>query len=247
MIATQRRTMPVSHGGTSLRSDHNDFEWPESGPSGLPIEEKEKVKNLGPFGAKALASMTGAVAVSLLSKSRNRWKSRTSDNADQAVTPFDVVKTRLQTVQPPSRLARIPVPMPADDCCQTSLLSQPKPSQTNPLTCYTSAASAEQTVKSVKGSIPSVKLRPATTPAAPPSGCLHPSKWAGIWGEAVTMEEALARGVVRMNGGGGGSLVVPQSQGMLSGMMMGGFWGEVATVHRETGVRGLWKGVGTTM
>lgn len=75
MITSQRRTTPVSQGGTSLRSEHGqdrgdgEFEWPESGPSGLPIEEKEKVKNLGPFGAKALASMTGAVAVSLLSRS----------------------------------------------------------------------------------------------------------------------------------------------------------------------------------
>lgn len=74
IIASQRRTTHVSQGGTSLRSSEHaqgdgEFEWPESGPSGLPIEEKEKVKNLGPFGAKALASMTGAVAVSLLSRS----------------------------------------------------------------------------------------------------------------------------------------------------------------------------------
>lgn len=70
MATARRRTMPVSRGGTSLRAEDEvaEFEWPEAGPSGLPIEEKEKVKNLGPFGAKALASMTGAVAVSLLSK-----------------------------------------------------------------------------------------------------------------------------------------------------------------------------------
>lgn len=62
----------------------------------------------------------------------------------------------------------------------------------------------------------------------------------------MTLEEALARGLARMNGGGGGTLVVPQGSGMFTGVM-GGFWGEIATIHRETGLRGLWKGVGTTM
>jgi hypothetical protein len=66
MISNRQRKLPVEHGGTNLREP--EFEWPESGPSGLPIEEKEQVKALGPFGAKALASMTGAVVVSLLSK-----------------------------------------------------------------------------------------------------------------------------------------------------------------------------------
>jgi hypothetical protein len=81
MVTSHRRTTPVSQGGTSLRSDDNDFEWPESGPSGLPIEEKEKVKNLGPFGAKALASMTGAVAVSLLSMFPNSNMHTTTSRA----------------------------------------------------------------------------------------------------------------------------------------------------------------------
>jgi len=66
LISTRQRKLPVESGGTNLRE--SEFEWPESGPSGLPIEEKEQVKALGPFGAKALASMTGAVVVSLLSK-----------------------------------------------------------------------------------------------------------------------------------------------------------------------------------
>ena len=65
-VSTRQRKMPVEQGGTNLRE--TDFEWPESGPSGLPIEEKEQAKALGPFGAKVLASMTGAVVVSLLSK-----------------------------------------------------------------------------------------------------------------------------------------------------------------------------------
>lgn len=66
IVSNRQRKLPVEHGGTNLREP--EFEWPESGPSGLPIEEKEQVKALGPFGAKALASMTGAVVVSLLSK-----------------------------------------------------------------------------------------------------------------------------------------------------------------------------------
>lgn len=66
LISTRQRHLPVENGGTNLRE--SEFEWPESGPSGLPIEEKEQAKALGPFGAKALASMTGAVVVSLLSK-----------------------------------------------------------------------------------------------------------------------------------------------------------------------------------
>lgn len=68
-----------------------------------------------------------------------------------------------------------------------------------------------------------------------PAGCYHPSKWAGIWGEAeaVTFEQALGRGIP-----GGLPLEVHKE---------GGFWNEIAAVRRETGVRGLWKGVGTTL
>jgi len=162
------------------------------------------------------------------------------------VTPFDVVKTRLQTVQPSPRISNFPVPSPSDECCQTSLLSQPKPTQSNPLTCYTSAAAADSVTPKQRGQLSFSALRASATPADPPSGCLHPSKWAGIWGEAVTLEEAMARGMGRANGGAGGTLVVPQPVGALEGVM-GGFWGEIATVHRETGIKGLWKGVGTTM
>jgi solute carrier family 25 protein 39/40 len=68
-------------------------------------------------------------------------------------------------------------------------------------------------------------------PASAPTGCLQPSKWAGIWGEPVTYEEALARG----------------SKVTIPGSPPGGFWNEVMAVKRETGVRGLWKGVGTTL
>lgn len=84
-------------------------------------------------------------------------------------------------------------------------------------------------------------------------GCAFPSKWAGIWGEAVSLEEALARNVRSTNGGiamaggdGMATLVLPL-QGDRTGTKRGGFWGEVAAVRSEVGVRGLWKGVGTAL
>jgi hypothetical protein len=61
----------VENGGTSLRDDN--FQWPEAGPSesskakGLDGAESRR-DGLGPFGAKAAAAMTGAVATSLLSE-----------------------------------------------------------------------------------------------------------------------------------------------------------------------------------
>lgn len=72
-----------------------------------------------------------------------------------------------------------------------------------------------------------------------PAGCYHPSKWAGIWGEAMSFEEAMSRGFLR-----GGALSLG---GEASAEVSRGFWSEIATVRRETGVRGLWKGVGTTL
>ena len=62
-----------------------------------------------------------------------------------------------------------------------------------------------------------------------------------MWGEAVTLEEALARGVVSINGGG--TIVLPSTGEPL----LGGFWNEIAAIRGENGVRGLWKGVGTTL
>ena len=82
------------------------------------------------------------------------------------------------------------------------------------------------------------RLRPHTVPITiAPEGCYHPSKWAGIWGEAMTFEEGVSRGLL----GPGGSLraALANSQG--------GFWTEIAAVRRETGIKGLWKGVGTTL
>jgi len=53
----------------------------------------------------------------------------------------------------------------------------------------------------------------------------------------MTFEEGVSRGLL----GPGGSLraALANSQG--------GFWTEIAAVRRETGIKGLWKGVGTTL
>lgn len=76
--------------------------------------------------------------------------------------------------------------------------------------------------------------------AVAPAGCYHPSKWAGIWGEAMTFEEIMARGGIMR---GDGALALNQ----VAAEPTHGFWSEIATVRREAGMRGLWKGVGTTL
>lgn len=73
-----------------------------------------------------------------------------------------------------------------------------------------------------------------------PAGCYHPSKWAGIWGEALTFEEALSRGILSPSG----ALAWGREARAEAAP---GFWSEIAAVRRETGIRGLWKGVGTTL
>jgi len=171
------------------------------------------------------------------------------------VTPFDVLKTRLQTVQPPSRIPYVP---PTEECCQTSVLT---PKQTissaqvppldppNPTTCLTSASSSSQPrvtpPAQAQASSSIFRSVAASSSAPPPRGCLHPSKWAGIWGEAITLDQALARGIVGIGPEGGATLVLPAEQAVTG--VIGGFWSEVAAVRKETGVRGLWKGVGTTL
>ncbi|WVR03237.1 hypothetical protein IAU60_000228 [Kwoniella sp. DSM 27419] len=242
---------PFSRGGTNLRQivDEADYEWPEAGPSSIPADtETTRKGSLGPFGAKAVAAMTGAMTTSLL------------------MTPFDVLKTRLQTVQPHVRSSPRPPPPPvstaiASECCQTTLLSataSPHSTSTNPLTCFSTSPSTSGTAvlpreAAATGQLSFASLRPAVAPASAPDGCLHPSKWAGIWGEALTFEQALARGVVGQGvaGGSGGMassvLALPQQVAEAEREVMRGFWSEVAAVRRETGVRGLWKGVGTAI
>lgn len=69
---------PVDRGGLSLRGD--EYQWPESGPSGSRIEDDEDeavaspgkgTAKVGPFGAKLVAAMTGAMTTSLLSEYRD--------------------------------------------------------------------------------------------------------------------------------------------------------------------------------
>ena len=169
------------------------------------------------------------------------------------MTPFDVLKTRLQTVQPSPRIPYVPL---TEECCQTSVLTPknasawssriPQSNLANPLTCLTSAAtSSRPTVNPTSRSLVS-SVRSTSATAAAPDGCLHPSKWAGIWGEAITLDQALARGMVGVGSGGGATFVPEAAEQAVTGVI-GGFWNEVAAVRRETGVRGLWKGVGTTL
>ncbi|KIR62583.1 metallochaperone [Cryptococcus bacillisporus CA1873] len=240
----------------------------------------------GIFGAKAIAAMTGAMATSLL------------------MTPFDVLKTRLQTVPPHLLPSFAPAsgPIPASapiainspsaaaaaaaaaDCCQTTYSGSGtsiKPQ--HPLVCTHSSSIAIPFTKP-PGGMDLSALRPSPSPPAnananpnvnglrPPSGCLNPSKWAGIWGEPIP---PIPSGIP---GGEGGVLVLREGPGvalrgssnigvgdLLSSMKSstsgavsggigigsststGGFWKEVAAVRAESGIRGLWKGVGTAI
>ncbi|KAK4685168.1 hypothetical protein P7C73_g4993, partial [Tremellales sp. Uapishka_1] len=197
--------------GRARAASLDDFEWPEAGPSGSGGEAK-----LGPLGSKAVAAITGAITTSLL------------------MTPFDVLKTRLQTHQPNLK-SRPPIPVPSTassmECCQASILT---PQTSNPLTCLSSASAGQIEAEPIPSSrVGFSSLRPSE----PPTGCLQPTRWQGIWGEAITIDQAVARGIVRN----------PSWSAGVEQATVGGFWNEVATVRRETGVRGLWKGVGTTL
>ncbi|WVQ76909.1 hypothetical protein IAR50_006587 [Cryptococcus sp. DSM 104548] len=245
---SRQETAPWTQGGTSLREN------PEAGPSRLPVRgdfrtmgrigesdgdgvgggmevvgEEEGGKGKGKsksrlFGAKAVAAMTGAMATSLL------------------MTPFDVLKTRLQTVPP--HPTQPPPPPISPECCQTTL--------SNPAsTCATSPAPSAPGTKP-QGQLSFSALRPSSAPVAPPSGCLNPSKWAGIWGETVVLENVarsgsgvlvLPRQVDAQHLRGAGAAFGEQSKKMFGGS----FFKEVRAVRAEAGVRGLWKGVGTAM
>ncbi|WWC57772.1 uncharacterized protein I303_100307 [Kwoniella dejecticola CBS 10117] len=254
--ATQR---PIRQGGMSLRDtvDHaqvneGEYEWPEAGPS------QPKESRVGPFGAKAVAAMTGAMATSLL------------------MTPFDVLKTRLQTVQPHPRpeysISKIIQPT-SEECCQTTLLSNSNPqsrSRISPIQCQTtsSTSSALHSSSTNTQHVSFANLRPSAAGIGSiplqeaPEGCLHPSKWSGIWGEALTLESGVSNPSLSRNssigsigGAGVGVLQMPthaQERIRLSAVqseeqVMRGFFSELAAVRRENGVRGLWKGVGTAI
>ena len=154
------------------------------------------------------------------------------------MTPFDVLKTRLQTVQPdPFKTA--PPTAPSAECCQTSLLTPRRapPGKKNPFTCLTSVDEypAARISRGTRAAFSSLTV-PAL-PAPAPTGCSFPTKWAGIWGEAVTLEEALKR--IKSGGNIYSTLVLPRDKA--------GFWSEIAAIRSDVGIRGLWKGVGTTL
>ncbi|WRT63381.1 uncharacterized protein IL334_000286 [Kwoniella shivajii] len=247
---------PVGQGGMSLRHNKKEgdgdeeYQWPEAGPSTIKREP-----TVGPFGAKAVAAMTGAMATSLL------------------MTPFDVLKTRLQTVPPQPRpevvLNKVIQPQNlAEECCQTTLLTSTSPgnirsssssSSASPMTCQTSASTSSALHSSSTNTqhLSFGSLRP-NIPSQPPEGCLHPSKWAGIWGEALTLENAFPRSQIMQttSAGGLGTLALPIQAGTSQRISIGiveqeekvrGFFSELATVRREHGIRGLWKGVGTAI
>ncbi|WWC67145.1 uncharacterized protein I206_101052 [Kwoniella pini CBS 10737] len=242
----------IRQGGMSLRDteiSEGEYEWPEAGPS------QPKENKIGPFGAKVVAAMTGAMTTSLL------------------MTPFDVLKTRLQTVQPHPRsefsISKIIQPESlSEECCQTTLLSNSSTnsnSRITPIQCQStsSTSSALHSSSTNTQHLSFANLRPSgagvgigTIPIQEaPEGCLHPSKWSGIWGEALTLENALENRSITRNsiGAGVGVLQLPvQDRIRLNTIqseqqVMRGFFSELAAVKRENGVRGLWKGVGTAI
>lgn len=232
------------------------------------------------------------------------------------MTPFDVLKTRLQTVPPHLHPSAVSPSLPpfasaaisqgsasaaaaaAADCCQTTYsgVSGTSMKPEHPLVC---THSSSVSVPSTKNGIDISSIRPSPSPSPslssgtststrtgvnalrPPSGCLNPSKWAGIWGEPIPSSvpggggggagvlvlregPGVALGSLHLSGagaGGGSSNIgvksllssMKSSTGAVSGAIgstgtgTGGFWKEVATVRAESGIRGLWKGVGTAM
>ncbi|GHJ85078.1 hypothetical protein NliqN6_1480 [Naganishia liquefaciens] len=214
-------------------------------------ERNEEQPLVSPLGAKAIASVTGAVMTSLL------------------MTPFDVLKTRLQTHRPGAASNTQSNVV----CCQTgiipeigrsgaqsttitstSTLSQTGRISTIGMTCLSSSAAEASAVSAstqtaqrffpfstsgspaFSGATVSGSGGTATLYAPPPpEGCLHPSKWAGIWGETMTLDEA--QSLLRGAETGRGGAVVQQN----------GFWQEVGVVLKDTGYKGLWRGTGTAL
>ena len=154
------------------------------------------------------------------------------------MTPFDVLKTRMQTVKPHPRYipSKVPIPQPsAAECCQTTVLESHPPLGTvnNTLTCF-SSTSGSTGVLALEHPLEAPVTMSRSIPPAP-EGCLYPSKWAGIWGETLTMDAGL------------GASRAGTAALSAEGALVGGFWQEIAAVRNESGIRGLWKGVGTTL
>jgi solute carrier family 25 protein 39/40 len=205
-----------------------------------------------------------------------------------SVTPFDVLKTRLQTVRPSQTIVPSATPASVETiCCQTAVLptsdgsaqAGPGPNSLRQRIAPTSSAPLNTANATCLGAtIPSSSTRPSFMPSfsatigrpgiqagtiqasgatlvpPAPEGCLHPSKWAGIWGEIVTQEEAERIRRSPLLGGKGITALQEQaregakelSRKLAGAGAEGGFFNEIKVIMAEpAGWRGLWKGVGT--
>ena len=130
-----------------------------------------------PFQAKMIAAATGSTLTALTSECLFLW--HRSFLTTPSVTPFDLVKTRLQT----------------------------QPTQTRPL-----------------------------FPRPPPNTCCQPSNAASC----VRNMSSLARPLA-------GEVVCVWDHGVFKAERVNGFYDAVKHVWKAEGLRGLWKGVGTTL
>ena len=135
---------------------------------------------MDPFNAKLIAAATGSTLTALTSMCLWRCAKVVSDKTLILVTPFDVVKTRLQT-QPPARSQLFPRPPFPQTCCQPN----------NALGCVRNMSSYARSI---------------------------PQEVVCIW-----------------------------DHGMMRTERVTGFWDAVRHVARAEGLRGLWKGAGTTL
>ena len=184
------------------------------------------------------------------------------------MTPFDVLKTRLQSRPPPQPKPTHPpppVPLPSsssspNSCCTTTLLNRPthlNPNLAPPLLpsssssslssssttshrahqlyCASSSSSSSDVTRFLRNSSSSGAGAAAIRlDLVPPVGCESPAGWRRLIDDFRTG---------KLDGITGGS----SGNGKGKGVALGGFWEEVQSVRRESGIRGLWKGVGTTL